>query len=254
MILEIQQFIVDRTSAYKCYRNKETICDVIVPYEPTQRIFYFNFMNKNRKVELRFTPRDKSRGKDVVSRYSKHIYCNGEYQGYIASTKEYGLFDVEYLSKKYKVYNIDNSNVCCQVVKNEMNQLVAEIERYKKPYKQLDHYTAYTEDDELEELLCMLAVNIDFMEYTEVYGGEKVITNGYRNTTGMPIFDKEFIENIAIRENFDITKEPDTPAEPVDWQFSDEGINKSTARISIQNYIMWFVVIIFIMLSLKVLF
>jgi len=38
MILEIQQFIVDRTSAYRCYRNKETICDVIVPYEPNYKI------------------------------------------------------------------------------------------------------------------------------------------------------------------------------------------------------------------------
>lgn len=254
MILEIQQFDTGTTTTYRCYKNKKTICDVIVPYDPSKRIFYFNFMKKNKKMELCFTPRDKSNRGDILSRYKKHIYCNNELQGYIASTKEYGLFEVEYLNRKYKVYNIDDAEACCQVVKNDMGQLIAEIERYKKPYKQMDHYTAYTEDESLEELLCMLAVNIDFMEYTEVYGGEQVITSGYRKKPGEKLYSKPFITDIALREGFDISKEPAKPVEPNDWQFSIEGINTNQSRILVKKKVIWFVLIVFVMMLIKILF
>lgn len=226
MIIEIQQYAAGSNLSYKCFRGGEEICDVMSPAEAGQRFFYFHFFREQKEIQMRYTPRDKTHGKDFRTRHAKWLYQNQQRIGSIVSRKEYGAFDVDFRGRKLTVYNAEFGDVCCQIVLDEAGNVVAEIKRHLRPYRQKDHYTAFCNDEELGELMCVLAVHIDFVEYRETYGGEPVGTSGCIGAS--QYYDEEFIKRIVAAEGYDLEKEPDPVAEQIEWNHSQEAVQKKT--------------------------
>lgn len=251
MILEIQQFSNGANLSYKCYRNGQAICDVISPFENNQRYFYFNFTQKQKKMEMRYTPGDKSFGKDFQTRHIKRIYDDQELIGSIVNRKEYGAFDVDYRGRKFLVYNVEYAGVCCQVVLDEKECVVAEIKRYLKPRNYKDHYTAFSDMEELEALLCMLAVNIDFVEYRE-NGGDLLVTHGCPGAE--KYYDEEFIKRIAIQEGYDLNQEPEAPVQPPVWDIPKEAQDKKDRHDLFLKIIKGVVLAVFLLMIINMLF
>ena len=206
MILEIQQIETGQNKEYQCSIGNELVCNVRIPYEVTQRVFYFDFINRTDDIELHFIPKSMMHKAGVVTQCVKPIICLGETIGSITHTKRYGLFDIEYDGKTYMVYNIDDGKTCCQVIKDAADNIVAEIERIKTHYTQKDKYVAYTRDESLMDLLCILAVHIDFVEYGETVSNEAFSTNGYRHPENVKIVDEDFMNTIAKEESFERIK------------------------------------------------
>lgn len=243
MILEIQQIETGANKTYKCYRNGETICDVTIPYDATQRVFYFDFMNRTNDIELHFIPKDMLHKAGVVTKCVKPIICDGENIGCIRHTKRYGLFEIEYYGETYLVYNIDDEEGCCQVIKDLNDNIVAEIEHIKKHYTHKDKYVAYTRKENFADLLCILAIHIDFVEYGETRSNEAFSTNGYRKPHAVKFIDEDFMDAIALEEGFDRNKPQaivKTSASEIDFVPGYKKRQKSSKM----KLLLWFLILV----------
>lgn len=208
MIIEIQQ-ISKTDDGYKCFCAGENICDVFSPKQAGKAEYFLHFKRTDKHLTLYWNTLDKTYGKSIKERFTMHILEDKKLVGGIVGSDrkgEQGVYDVEYNGQKYISYMWDGGkgdDYLC--VYDECKTMVAEIRRTKFPQHNYDYYVAFTEKDDLEELLCLLAVHIDFLVFNHAsYKDEAYGSYGYRE--GANYYNEDYVKQIAVREGFDLDK------------------------------------------------
>lgn len=217
MIIEIQQYKKGDHGSYKCTRDGQGVCDVCNEYAE----YFLHFLKTGKDLKLYFNRFNNpyAKGKGLFAHLAVYFIENDEAVGSILMDANlYGAYDVEYRGRKFRSYVLDAADGQYLCVENGAGELVAEIRRHPKPYYHLDYYVGFAEDtgyeseELLEELICLLAIHIDFWVYNQI-GQEETSANmeqpGCKEANRH--FSREYIERIAAAEGFDMNKEPMNP-------------------------------------------
>lgn len=221
MIIEIQQLTTAGEKTYKCFDKEGTFCDVYSPYQ--LREYYFEFLRTGKQVQLLWRNKDVSVWKDPAAHLTMRIMENGaEIGGMVADeacvTFEKGgrhhgmpgVYHISYWDRTYDVYiesvPHDEDYIC---IFDRNHILQAEIRRTKFPYMEYDYYVAFSEDEQLKELVCMVAVYLDFMIFNHKGDMDEGNYSLYSVPDGKHYHDAGYVQRIAEQEGFDLEKKID---------------------------------------------
>lgn len=222
MIIEIQQLTRGVEKTYKCFDREGTFCDVYSPYQK-EKEYFFKFLRTGKQVQLLWGNKDVSVWKNPAAHLTMRIIENGvEIGGMVAdeacvtfekSGRHHGMrgvYHITYWDRTYDVYiesvPHDEDYIC---IYDRNHILQAEIRRTKFPYMEYDYYVAFSEDEQLKELVCMVAVYIDFMIFNHSCDMDEGNYSLYSVTDGRHYHDAGYVQRIAEREGFDMEKKID---------------------------------------------
>lgn len=243
MIIEIQQ-INRKDDSYKCYLNNESYCDVSSMRQLGKNEYFFQFFHSGKQVKLYFNPKDTSLGNSMKDRFTTWILQDNNCIGKIVGSDkmgEYGVYHVEYGGKKYTSYVADvtqDDDYLC--IYTEEQTLIAEIRRTKYPYRDYDYYVAFIDSDEVEELVCLLAVHIDFFVFNNTGSMDEGTYGSYAYIKGEDYHSAEFVKRIAAQDNFDLSKKVKKEILTEDTEVTvDEEVAKKKKRNKTYNWIIY---------------